>query len=67
MFLFERALLQLEHLIKDETGENPPIDTKEYYFVRLEEVPPDKKWKAQYLEHSRAPSTLLVFGTAFQA
>ena len=43
MFLFERALLQLEQLIKDELDEDPTIDPKEYYIMRLKEVLSDKK------------------------
>jgi hypothetical protein len=40
---FERALLQLEQLIKDELDEDPTIDPKEYYIMRLKEVLSDKK------------------------
>jgi hypothetical protein len=40
---FERALLQLEQLIKDELEEDPTIDPKEYYIMRLKEVLSDKK------------------------
>jgi hypothetical protein len=42
---FERALLQLEQLIRDEIDEDPTVDPKEYYLMHLKKILSDKKRK----------------------